>query len=159
MACGASNLRGEVVGIDEKAGFCVAAPLATVVPEATDIDHRLLIGCGANIDRYEDWCTNATLLRDTQQPLIKHEPSKWYAADAVERDDALGDCLVTGQVPGDIAVHTATDVPLSAFEPSALDFIGVIDNTDVLFKLAHAAIKATTASADANGARKPRSGR
>jgi alkaline phosphatase len=49
--------------------------------------------------------------------------------------------LVTGQVPGDSAVHTATDIPLSAFGPGAWAFTGVMDNTDVFFKLAQAALK------------------
>ena len=46
--------------------------------------------------------------------------------------------LVTGQVPGDQAVHTATDVPLSAYGRGASLFSGVIDNTDVFFKLMQA---------------------
>ena len=46
--------------------------------------------------------------------------------------------LVTGQVPGDQAVHTATDVPLSAYGRGASEFSGVMDNTDVFFKLARA---------------------
>jgi alkaline phosphatase len=48
--------------------------------------------------------------------------------------------MVTGQVPGDSAVHTATDIPLSAFGPGAWAFTGVMDNTDVFFKLAQAAV-------------------
>jgi alkaline phosphatase len=81
---------------------------------------------------------------------------KWYAANPSERDDAVGDYLVTGQVPGESAVHTATDVPLSAFGPGALAFTGVIDNTDVFFKLAQAAVRGVTAPADASGGRRPR---
>ena len=46
--------------------------------------------------------------------------------------------LVTGQVPGDQAVHTATDVPLSAYGRGASAFTGMMDNTDVFFKLARA---------------------
>ena len=53
--------------------------------------------------------------------------------------DAEGKFMVTGQVPGDSAVHTATDIPLSAFGPGAWSFTGVLDNTDVFFKLAQAA--------------------
>jgi alkaline phosphatase len=63
---------------------------------------------------------------------------------------------VTGQVPGESAVHTATDVPLSAYGPGALTFTGVIDNTDVFFKLAQAAMKGPVAPADAMGNKKPR---
>ena len=55
--------------------------------------------------------------------------------------DAEGKYMVTGQVPGDSAVHTATDIPLSAFGPGAYSFTGVIDNTDVFFKLAQAATR------------------
>jgi alkaline phosphatase len=95
-------------------------------------------------------------VRDSQQPLAKVEPLKWYAASPAERDDAIGEYLVTGQVPGESAVHTATDIPLSAFGPGALSFTGVLDNTDIFFKLAQAAVKGTTAPADANGAARPR---
>lgn len=152
---GAANLRDKVVGVYEKAGFPRYRIAADGYPEATDIDFRLLVGYGANADRYEDWRTNNTPLRDSQQPLAKSEPLKWYPANAAERDDALGEYLVTGQVPGEQAVHTATDIPLSAFGPGALAFTGVIDNTDVFFKVAQAAVKGVTAPADASGAKKP----
>jgi alkaline phosphatase len=152
---GAANLRDKVVGVYEKAGFPRYRIAADGYPEATDIDYRLLVGYGANADRYEDWRTNQTPLRDSQQPLAKAEPLKWYPANAAERDDAQGEFLVTGQVPGEQAVHTATDIPLSAFGPGALAFTGVIDNTDVFFKLAQAAVKGTTAPADASGAKRP----
>jgi alkaline phosphatase len=159
-ARGVGNLRDKVVGVYEKAGFPRYRIAADGYPEATDIDYRLLVGYGANADRYEDWRTNATPLRDASQPLVKQEPLKWYPANPKERDDALGDYLVTGQVPGDSAVHTGTDVPLSAFGPGALAFTGVIDNTDVFFKLAQAATKGVTAPADASGvksgAKRPR---
>jgi alkaline phosphatase len=152
---GAANLRDKVVGVYEKAGFPRYRIAADGYPEATDIDFRLLVGYGANADRYEDWRTNNTPLRDSQQPLAKSEPLKWYPANAAERDDALGEYLVTGQVPGEQAVHTATDIPLSAFGPGALAFTGVIDNTDVFFKVAQAGVKGVTAPADATGAKKP----
>ncbi|MBB3197253.1 alkaline phosphatase [Roseateles terrae] len=152
---GAAHLRDKVVGVYEKAGFPRYRLAADGYPEATDIDYRLLVGYGANADRYEDWRTNNTPLRDSQQPMAKTEPLKWYPPAPLERDDALGDFLVTGQVPGESAVHTATDIPLSAFGPGALAFTGVIDNTDVFFKLAQAAVKGTTAPADTTGARRP----
>ena len=83
---------------------------------------------------------------------MKTEPLKWYPAGPMERDDALGDYLVTGQVPGESAVHTATDIPLSAFGPGALAFTGVIDNTDVFFKLAQAVVRGATAPTEAGRA-------
>jgi alkaline phosphatase len=151
-----SNLRDKVVGVYEKAGFPRYRIAADGYPEATDIDYRLLVGYGANADRFEDWRTNPTPIRDPQQPLARQEPLKWYAVNPTEREDAVGDFFVTGQVPGESAVHTATDIPLSAFGPGALAFTGVIDNTDVFFKLAQAAVKGTTAPADASGAARPR---
>jgi alkaline phosphatase len=143
-ARGAANVRDKVVGIYEKAGFPQYRMAADGYPQSTDIDYRLLVGYGANADRYEDWRTNATPLRDSQQPFAKEEPLKWYAATPSDRDDAIGDFLVTGQVPGESAVHTATDVPLSAFGPGAFAFTGVIDNTDVFFKLAQATVRGIT---------------
>jgi alkaline phosphatase len=151
-----TGLRDKVVGVYEKAGFPRYRMGTDGYPEATDIDFRLLVGYGANADRYEDWRTNATPIRDGQQPLAKQEPLKWYPANPLERDDAFGDYLITGQVPGESAVHTATDIPLSALGPGAMAFSGVIDNTDVFFKLAQAAVKGVTAAADPSGAKKPR---
>jgi alkaline phosphatase len=144
-AKGAANLRDKVVGVYEQAGFPRYRIAGDGYPETTDIDRRLLVGYGANADRYEDWRTDRTPRRDSQQPFARTEPLKWYAANALERDDATGEYLVTGQVPGEQAVHTATDVPLSAFGPGAYAFTGVIDNTDVFFKLAQAAVKGVTA--------------
>jgi len=152
---GVANLRNGVVGTYEKAGFPHYRLAADGYPETTDIDYRLLVGYGANADRHEDWRTKKTPQRDSQQPFAVEAPLKWYPANAAERDDALGEYLVTGQVPGEQAVHTATDVPLSAYGPGALAFTGVIDNTDVFFKLAQAAVKGVVAPADSSGAKRP----
>jgi alkaline phosphatase len=69
---------------------------------------------------------------------VKKEPLSAYPASPALRD-MDGQFMVTGQVPGNSAVHTATDIPLSAFGPGAWSFTGVQDNTDVFFKLAQAA--------------------
>ncbi|MFX8008310.1 hypothetical protein ABTK85_19940, partial [Acinetobacter baumannii] len=52
---GAANLRNSVVGVYERAGFPRYKLAADGYPETTDIDYRLLVGYGANADRYEDW--------------------------------------------------------------------------------------------------------
>lgn len=140
-ARGVANLRDKVVGVYEQAGFPKYRIASDGYPESTDIDFRLLVGYGGNADRYEDWRTNATPLRDGSQPFARSEPLKWYPANPTERDDATAEFLITGQVPGQSAVHTATDIPLSAFGPGAYAFTGVIDNTDVFFKLAQAAVR------------------
>ena len=135
---GSANIRDKVVGIYEQAGFPKYKMAADGYPETTDIDYRILVGYGANADRYEDFRTNDRPLQDSQQPFVKKEPLSVYPAGPMSRD-ADGKFLVTGQVPGDSAVHTATDIPLSAFGPGAWSFTGVQDNTDVFFKLAQAA--------------------
>jgi alkaline phosphatase len=136
---GSANVRDKVVGIYEQAGFPKYRMAADGYPETTDIDNRLLVGYGANSDRYEDWRTNDRPLQDSQQPFVKTTPLSAYPAGPMARDTE-GRFMVTGQVPGDSAVHTATDIPLSAFGPGAWAFTGVMDNTDVFFKLAQAAV-------------------
>ncbi len=134
---GVANIRDKVVGVYEQAGFPKYKLGADGYPETTDIDFRLLVGYGANSDRYEDFRTNDRPLQDSQQPFVKREPLSAYPAGPAVRD-VDGKFMVTGQVPGDSAVHTATDIPMSAFGPGAWSFTGVQDNTDVFFKLAQA---------------------
>jgi alkaline phosphatase len=143
---GSANVRDKVVGIYEQAGFPKYRMADDGYPQTTDIDNRLLVGYGANADRYEDWRTNERPLQDSQQPLVKKEPLSAYPAGPMARD-VDGKFLVTGQVPGDSAAHTATDIPLSAFGPGAWSFTGVQDNTDVFFKLAQVALKGVVAPA------------
>jgi alkaline phosphatase len=135
-----TTLRDAVVGVYEQAGFPKYRMAADGYPETVDIDNRLLVGYGANADRMEDFRTNERPLQDSQQPFVKKEPLAAYPAGPMARD-LDGKYMVTGQVPGDSAVHTATDIPLSAFGPGAYAFTGVLDNTDVFFKLAQAAVR------------------
>jgi len=67
----------------------------------------MLIGYGANADRYESWLPNLFPTKDTQQPF----PPSQSPADANVRDKNTG-YFVSGQVPSDQAVHTATDIPV-----------------------------------------------
>lgn len=134
---GAAKLRDSVVGTYEAAGFPFYKILADGFPETTDVDRRLLIGYAANSDRYEDWMTNAQPLRDSQQPFNGSAPLNTYPSDPSKRDTA-GGFLVTGQVPGSSAVHTASDIPLSAFGAGSSLFTGVMDNTEVFFRIAQA---------------------
>ena len=46
------------------------APCAARYPATTDIDYKMMIGYGANGDRYENWLLNLTPTRDTQQPFV-----------------------------------------------------------------------------------------
>ena len=137
---GGTALRNEVVGVYEQAGFPKYKIDADGYPQTTDIDNRMLVGYGSNADRMEDFRTNLKPLQDGQQPFVKQLPLSTYPAGPMARDQE-GKYMITGQVPGDSATHTATDVPLSAFGPGAYAFTGLMDNTDVFFKLAQAATR------------------
>jgi alkaline phosphatase len=137
---GGNALRDKVVGLYEQAGFPKYQLANDGYPETTDIDNRMLVGYGANSDRSEDYLTNPLPLQDSQQPFVKEQPLAAYPANPTKRD-LEGKYSVTGQVPGSSAAHTADDVPLSAFGPGAYAFTGTIDNTDVFFKLAQAALR------------------
>jgi len=99
----------------------------------------MLIGYGANADRYETWLSSDQPTQDSQQPFIAAPPLSNHPRSPTLRNAGAG-FLITGQVPGSSAVHTATDVPLSAFGRGALLFTGTYDNTDVFFKIGQAAL-------------------
>jgi alkaline phosphatase len=129
---GSAQLRDGLVGTYEAAGFPVYSLAEDGYPAATDVDYKMLIGYAANADRYEDWLTNERPLRDSQQPFNGSAPLNTYPNGPLNRDTA-GAFLVTGQVPGTSAVHTASDIPLTATGRGSSLFNGVIDNTDVFF--------------------------
>ncbi|MCB5206693.1 alkaline phosphatase [Methylovorus mays] len=134
-----ASMRNEVVGTYQDAKFPKYTIAADGYPATTDIDNKMLIGYGANADRYEAWIANAQPTQDSQQPFAGTAPLNTYPANPGVRNASTG-YLVTGQVSGDQAVHTATDIPLSAFGRGAALFTGVMDNTDVFFKFGQAAI-------------------
>ena len=137
---GAATLRDEVVGTGVAASFPNYTILADGFPATPDVNRRMLIGYAANADRYEDWQTNA-------KPV---DGPAGYPRSPMERDTA-GRFLVVGQIPGTTAVHTGSDVPLSAQGAGASLFAGVMDNTDVFFKMMQAALGGTPgATASAN---------
>jgi alkaline phosphatase len=131
---GVAQLRTGVVGTYENAGFPKYTIAADGYPVTTDVDFRMLIGCAANADRYEDWLTNSQPLRDSQQPFNNVPPLSTYPNGPLNRDVA-GNFLVTGQVADTTAVHTGSDIVISAFGHGAQLFTGVMDNTDVFFKI------------------------
>jgi alkaline phosphatase len=144
--------RDAVVGTYDNAKFpryvSTPAPINYVLtapfpyPNTLDPDNKMLIGYGSNADRYETWLTNATPTQDSQQPFVGQSPLNTYPANASVRNAATG-YLITGQVPADQATHTATDIPLSAYGRGSAQFTGVMDNSDVFFKLAQAVVGGT----------------
>ena len=132
---GVGTQRDKIVGTYQASKFPRYRMFADGYPQTTDVDYKLLIGYGANADRYETWLSNLTPTRDLQQPFAGNAPLNTYPAEPAARNKDAG-FFVTGQVPGESAVHTATDVPLSAYGRGAAAFTGLMDNTDVFFKLA-----------------------
>jgi alkaline phosphatase len=122
-------------------------------PDEVDPPSKLIIGFGAGSDRYEDWTSNKRSLVPT---IIKDgravaNPRR----DGPEDDDPASrkGRLITGQVengesssispdldiePAVNAVHTASDIPLTATGTGAMQFVGVQDNTSVFFKMMRA---------------------
>lgn len=134
--------RDGVVGLYEAARFPAYTINTDGYPQTTDVDRKMLIGYGANADRYETWLANAQPTQDSQQPFVGTAPLNTYPANVAVRNATTG-FLVTGQIPGGSgaqAAHTATDIPLSAYGRGAALFTGVMDNTDVFFKLGQAAV-------------------
>jgi alkaline phosphatase len=136
---GTSALRSGVVGTYEAAGFPHYSIAEDGYPLTTDVDFRMLIGYGANADRYEDWVTDLQPLRDSQQPFNNVPPLSAYPGGPLARDIA-GNYLVTGQIADTVAAHTASDIPLSAMGRGASLFTGVMDNTDVFFRAMQAVL-------------------
>lgn len=134
---GVKGLRDEVVGTGTAAGFPNYRPLSDGFPDTPDVNRRMLIGYAANADRYETWQTQA-------KPV---DGLAGYPHTPQERAATTG-YLVVGQIPGTTASHTGSDIPLSAMGAGATQFAGVMDNTDVFFKVMQAALGgSSTASA------------
>lgn len=122
-------------------------------PDEADPPSKLIVGFGAGTDRYEDWTSN-------KRPIVPSIAKDGRAVANPKRDGpddadpaSRHGTLITGQVEnGEIlslpadpdrepiinAVHTASDIPLTATGPGALQFIGVQDNTSVFFKMMRA---------------------
>ncbi len=122
-------------------------------PDQVDPPSKLIVGFGAGTDRYEDWISNKRPLSPTiiEKGRAVADPRRDGPddADPASRNGRL----ITGQVengesssisaeldiePMLFAVHTASDIPLTATGPGALQFVGVQDNTSVFFKMMRA---------------------
>jgi alkaline phosphatase len=141
-------MRQQSVGIYEEAGFPKYKILADGYPETFDIDGKILFGFGANSDRYESWRQKSlpvidTLLPDDLKEVLK---KKGYPNQPHHRESDAKGFFIRGQVyeqRGQTAVHTATDVPVSAYSSTTRAyqlFYGVQENTDIFFKLMRAVL-------------------
>jgi alkaline phosphatase len=133
-----STLRTNV-GTYDLAGFPVYPVANDGYPSTMDPDFKMLVGYAASADRFEDYVSNPYPLQDSQQPAVKVAPLNGYPKEPVNRDVA-GGTFITGQVNDSTAVHTASDIPVSAFGRGAAAFTGVMDNTDVFFRAMQAVL-------------------
>ena len=101
----------------------------------------MLIGYACNADRYEDWITNPKPLQNASHGILTPPLNviPGYPQNPLERD-TVGNYFVTGQIQDAIATHTASDIVLSAMGRHAAVFGGVMDNTDVFFKVMQVAL-------------------
>jgi len=136
--------RQKLVGTYDAAGFPRYALAPDGYPATYDVDGKLLVGFGASADRYETWLTSDKPVIESLTPTaLKAElAGKGYAVDPIDRAGKAGGYFIRGQAAGKgPAVHTATDVPLSAYardDAAWRRFVGVQRNTDVFFKMAEA---------------------
>ena len=120
-----AGLQG-IVGTYDNAKFpAYTTNLADGYPVTMDVDYRMIIGYAGNSGRYEDW---RSIPGYNQDPATRKASTGYFIA---------------GQQPGtgvQSAVHTASDIPLSAGGRGSAAFTGVYDNTDAYFKAMQAAI-------------------
>jgi alkaline phosphatase len=141
--------RQKLVGTYDAAGFPKYKILADGYPETFDPDGKLLVGYGASGDRFETWLTKPLPIRDSLLPtdLSGELTGKGYVPAPIDRasDKNTGQFLRGQAVGKDQAVHTAGDIPISAYSSGGNAyqlFYGVQENTEVFFKLIRAVVGA-----------------
>jgi alkaline phosphatase len=141
-------VRQQAVGVYEEAGLPQYNILADGYPETFDIEGKILFGFGANSDRYENWLQKQQPVIDSLLPedLKERLRQKGYVDVPHRRKGDANGFFIRGQVherSSPTAVHTATDVPVSAYSSSSQAyklFYGVQENTDIFFKLMRAVL-------------------
>ena len=137
--------RQAVVGTYDAAGFPRYDIQADGYPATMDVDNKLLVGYGASGDRFETWLWKPLPVRDSLLPgaVTTELAGKGYAGEPARRSSDAAGFYLRGAVTGGQAVHTASDIPVSAYSSGSdawRDFVGVQTNTDVFFKLMRAAL-------------------
>ena len=137
--------RQKAVGTYDAAGFPHHNILPDGYPESMNIDGKLLFGYGASGDRYETWLQRPRPIVDSLLPTaIRTELSAaGFPGQPFHRSQPDGFFLRGQAVGQDQAVHTASDIPISAYSARAAvarQFVGVQRNTDVFVKLMRAVL-------------------
>ncbi len=94
--------RQKLVGVYDAAGFPKYTIAADGYPQTFDISGKILIGYGANADRYEGWMTKPLPVRDSLLPGdIKTElKNKGYPGEPIERSENQFGYYIRGQAFG-----------------------------------------------------------
>ena len=143
---GAVPARQKAVGTYDAAGFPRYQILADGYPRTMDVDGKILVGFGANSDRYEGWLSKPLPVIDSLLPgsFRTELAAAGYAGIPARRAESQFGFFVRGQLDGaGQAVHTASDIPISAYSTGNGAwklFTGVQTNTDVYFKLMRATL-------------------
>ncbi|MBK6313695.1 MAG: alkaline phosphatase [Blastocatellia bacterium] len=139
-AANPSPARQTAVGLYTEAGFPNYVIAPDGYPETADPDYKLVIGFGANGDRFETWIDDsASRAEPSGSSVDECDTARHVGLSESRGDGATNGYFIRGQIPGTQAAHTATDVPVCAFGGKAAAlFGGVQDNTDVYFKLMRA---------------------
>jgi alkaline phosphatase len=132
--------RQKVVGTYDNAGFPRYELEGDGYPKSFDVDGKVLVGYGASGDRFETWLGKEKPVIDSLLSTdIKAElGAKGYASVPVSREEDAAGFFIRGEAVGrDQAVHTASDIPVSAYSRSGAwrAFVGVQTNTDIFFKI------------------------
>jgi alkaline phosphatase len=115
-------------------------------PATFDVDGKILIGYGADGDRFENWLTKPLPVIDSllTQGIRNELKGRGYAGEPADRASDGNGYFVRGQAVGrGQAVHTASDIPISAYSTGSRawqSFVGVQTNTDVFFTLMQAVL-------------------
>jgi alkaline phosphatase len=137
--------RQKTAGTYDAAGFPRYAIQADGYPATMDIDGKMLVGYGASGDRFETWLSKPLPVIDSLLPdAFKTElKGKTYGSEPIQRVSDASGFYLRGNVTGGQAVHTAADIPISAYSSGSdvwREFVGIQTNTDVFFKLMRAAL-------------------
>lgn len=122
-------------------------------PSSPSPQHKLIVSFGAAPDHFEDWranllprnssategsgvdptvasSTNGVAIANPADPK-QYTPGALRLTGVVENGEAGGSAVLG-------AVHTMTDVPVSAFGPGSSQFARVLDNTEAFFEIVNA---------------------
>jgi alkaline phosphatase len=108
-------------------------------PDNPDPDRKLIINFGANSDRFEDWRANAKPKTPSSRvnnvavanPNDPDKDTGMMIAGVIENGEKGAEVQLS-------AVHTLSDIPISAYGPGASQFSRVSDNTEAFFYIVNA---------------------